>query len=434
MPRLEPANRFLFAQGQPDIVQTVQQAMLAEAVDLERVLHAIRSGHGLRRQVDGQRVAIDGLALREQRIDLVGRQHDRQQAVLETVVVENVGEARRDDRAEAVFLQRPWRVFPRGAAAEVLAGQQHAGALVARRVEDELRVERPHAVVAPGLADVEVAPFVEQVRSEAGALDRLQELLGDDLVGVDIGAVERTGQAGVGGEGFHRNSQARIRSRTSTKWPATAAAAAIAGLTRCVRPPVPWRPSKLRLDVEAQCSPAPSLSGFIARHIEQPGSRHSKPASRKMRSSPSASACALTRPEPGTTSACFTLAATLRPLATSAAARRSSIRELVHEPMNTRSSLIVVIGWFACRPMYFSARWIESFRTGSCSRSGSGTFWSTASTISGDVPQLTCGLMSSARSSTRVSKCASSSDTSVRHTATAASQSAPFGANGRPRT
>ena len=36
----------------------------------------------------------------------------------------------------------------------------------------------------------------------------------------------------------------------STKWPAMAAAAAISGPTRCVRPPLPWRPSKLRLDVD----------------------------------------------------------------------------------------------------------------------------------------------------------------------------------------
>ena len=49
--------------------------------------------------------------------------------------------------------------------------------------------------------------------------------------------------------------------------------------------------------------PAASLSAFMARHIEQPGSRHSKPAALKIRSSPSASACSFTRPEPGTTMA-----------------------------------------------------------------------------------------------------------------------------------
>ena len=55
-----------------------------------------------------------------------------------------------------------------------------------------------------------------------------------------------------------------------------AAAAAIIGLTRCVRPPRPWRPSKLRLLVEAQRSPGFRMSGFMPRHIEQPDSRHSK--------------------------------------------------------------------------------------------------------------------------------------------------------------
>ncbi len=41
-------------------------------------------------------------------------------------------------------------------------------------------------------------------------------------------------------------------SRVSTKRPAMAAAAAISGLTRWVRPPFPCRPSKLRLEVDAQ--------------------------------------------------------------------------------------------------------------------------------------------------------------------------------------
>src|SRR6202035_4379200 len=95
-------------------------------------------------------------------------------------------------------------------------------------------------------------------------------------------------------ERIHRHSL------MSTKCPAIAAAAAIAGETRWVRPLKPWRPSKLRFEVEAQRSSGNSLSGFIARHIEQPGSRHSKPALMKILSSPSASACSFTIPEPGT--------------------------------------------------------------------------------------------------------------------------------------
>ena len=43
--------------------------------------------------------------------------------------------------------------------------------------------------------------------------------------------------------------------------------------------------------------------------------------------------------------------ATLRPLIIAAAARRSPMRALVHEPMNTRSSLSSCIGVPASRPM-----------------------------------------------------------------------------------
>ena len=88
------------------------------------------------------------------------------------------------------------------------------------------------------------------------------------------------------------------------------------GLIRWVRPPRPCRPSKFRLDVDAQRSPGARMSSFMPRHIEHPGLRHSKPASRKMRSSPSASAAAFTRCEPGTTIARTPLA-TRRPRTTS---------------------------------------------------------------------------------------------------------------------
>src|SRR5262249_34128804 len=129
----------------------------------------------------------------------------------------------------------------------------------------------------------------------AGPLDSLQELLRDDLVGVDVGAVEHGDAALDPAHGLHASS------RTSTKWPETAAAAAIAGLTRCVRPPAPCRPSKFRLEVEAQGSPGARTWGFIPRHMEQPARRHSKPARRNTASSPSSSASRRTAAEPGTT-------------------------------------------------------------------------------------------------------------------------------------
>ena len=112
---------------------------------------------------------------------------------------------------------------------------------------------------------------------------------------------------------------------------------AIAGLTRCVRLPGPCRPWKLRLLVDATRCFGPTSSPLRAQHMEHPGWRHCMPASTKMRSRPSASACFLTRPEPGTTNVSTDA---LRPFATAAAARKSSIRAFVQAPMKTLSTPI----------------------------------------------------------------------------------------------
>src|SRR5439155_13406323 len=205
-----------------------------------------------------------------------------------------------------------------------------------RLVEKEVWVGRTIAAIAP---------VREQPLAQARALDRLQVLLGNDLVGIHVHPVERGDEASEYGESIHRVSpltgphpnplplcgrgdslslpeRGRVRYQhafypqflISTKCPSTAAATAMAGDTRWVRPPLPWRPSKLRLLVEAQRSPGWSTSAFIPRHIEHPGSRHSKPASLKTLSRPSSSACFFTRPEPGTTIA-RTVGATFLPLA-----------------------------------------------------------------------------------------------------------------------
>src|SRR3989449_11265433 len=118
-------------------------------------------------------------------------------------------------------------------------------------------------------------PVVEEGRAEAGALPPLQELLGNDLIGVDFGARQGGPAAGVTHKGLDHGatsspSRSHAQVRTSPSRPATAAAAAIGGLIRWVRPPRPWRPSKLRFDVEAQRSPDWRISAFIPRHIEHP--------------------------------------------------------------------------------------------------------------------------------------------------------------------
>src|SRR5439155_5585917 len=97
-------------------------------------------------------------------------------SVLRAVRREDVGEGRRENCAESVVEQRPRRMFARGAAAKIAAGDENRGIAVARRVERK---------IAAG------APVVKEKFAEAGALDALEKLLRNDLIGVDVIALER---------------------------------------------------------------------------------------------------------------------------------------------------------------------------------------------------------------------------------------------------
>jgi hypothetical protein len=76
-------------------------------------------------------------------------------------------------------------------------------ALIARLIQHEIRIERAVAAILPRFAVVEIAPLVEQIRPEAAALDGLQELLGDDRIGIDVGTIQRCHQTIQPGEFFH---------------------------------------------------------------------------------------------------------------------------------------------------------------------------------------------------------------------------------------
>src|ERR1700693_2698737 len=88
-------------------------------------------------------------------------------------------------------------------------GDEDLGAGTPRPVEDEV-------ALAP--------PVVKKERSITRPLDAFEELLGDDLVGVDVGSIERAQDPGGAGEGVHP-----LSALTSTRCPAIAAAAAIGG-------------------------------------------------------------------------------------------------------------------------------------------------------------------------------------------------------------
>src|SRR5207245_11110853 len=233
-PSFERRNRGLMSLDEADLVQAAQQAVPREGVDLETIGEAL-APHLLRIEVDahlGGRVLgceVDEVA------HLTFRQCHREQACLVAIRQEDVGEARGHDRAEARVANRPRRVLARRPAAEIGAGDQHRCALVLGPVEREV---------------LGLPPVIEKEGAVAGALDALEELLGDDLVGVYVGAVEGRHAASDALDRLHYSS-----SRTSTRCPGTAAAAAIAALIKRGRPPAPSRPSTLRLFVAATLPP-----------------------------------------------------------------------------------------------------------------------------------------------------------------------------------
>jgi hypothetical protein len=177
----------------PDIVEPFHQAALAERVDVELDHAAIRASDLLRAKVDGDHRVGAARGIVDQLIDLLLRERDRQDAVLEAVVVEDVGEGRRDDAAEAEIEQRPWRVLAGGAAAEILPCDQDRRLGVRLPVQHEVGQRRALLVIAK---------LGEQALAEPGALDGLEVLLGDDHVGIDIDHGQMSGDPGQRGEFF----------------------------------------------------------------------------------------------------------------------------------------------------------------------------------------------------------------------------------------
>src|SRR3954451_14926305 len=87
---LEAFDLVLLDHGQADIVETVEQAMLAVRIDFERDHAAVRPPDLLLLQVDRQRGIGAALGVVEQLLQILRRYLDRQHAVLEAVIVEDV--------------------------------------------------------------------------------------------------------------------------------------------------------------------------------------------------------------------------------------------------------------------------------------------------------------------------------------------------------
>ena len=184
------------------------------------------------------------------------------------------------------------------------------------------------------------------------------------------------------------------RSSGVAKWPAIAVAAATAGETRWVRPPRPWRPSKLRFDVRRAALAGRELVGVHrqahrAARLAPVEAGGAEDLCRGPRPRPAPSP----RCEPGHDHRAHARVHRAGPSTTAAAARRSSMRLFVHEPMNTVSTAMSRIGVPA-----LEAHVLERARRRSRASSGRRTSSGIGddavdrrSTCAGLVPQVTCG-------------------------------------------
>ena len=205
-----------------DGIDAGEESFPGSRVDVESRRQPV-GGEGLGGEIDGDHcIRVDGDRLQALHYRL--GQLNRQQADVHRVVAENVGKRGGDHGLEPPVLDGPHRVLPGGATPEVVPDDQDLGPTTPWIVDDEL---------GPGRPIVVMGPVVEEEAPLAGSLDPLQELLGDYLIGVDIG----TGQGDHGALNLAHRFHDQVL--TSTKCPATAAAAAMAGLTRWVRAPRP---------------------------------------------------------------------------------------------------------------------------------------------------------------------------------------------------
>src|ERR1700722_3646789 len=130
-------------------------------------------------------VAGDRSRTLHQRLHLFLGQGHQQEAVLAGIGVKDIREGRGDDAAETIVRKRPGCMLTRRSAAEILARDQDSSIPVVGVVQNEVRMGR--ACVWPLL---NAPPIIKEEVFITGALDPLKELFGNDLIGVDIFALE----------------------------------------------------------------------------------------------------------------------------------------------------------------------------------------------------------------------------------------------------
>ena len=214
-----------------ELIDAIQQAVARETFERKFHLRAVGQRERGAFDVDGD---FDARIGEQPRVSLLV-DDDGQQAVLQAVGAEDVGELGADDGLESEILQRPGRMFTRRPATDVAAGDENRGAFRFGTVQHEIGLR-----IAGGV----VAPVGEQMFAESGLRRGGEKPRRDDLVGVDVGRGQRDG---AGADVLYGHVGQLANSRGSVTRPRMADAAAVSGLASSVRAPTPWRPSKFRL-------------------------------------------------------------------------------------------------------------------------------------------------------------------------------------------
>jgi hypothetical protein len=173
----------------------------------------------------------------------------REQAILERVVREDIGERGTDHRPDPKPRERPRSMFAGRAASEIVPGQENPGFPVVALVEYEIRPRSPV---------VRVPPVGEEIFGKTALVRHLQESRRDDLVRVNIVHEERNDTGRECRHFLHQwSSSCCAIVRGSVSVPVTALAAAVSGEARNVLPPFPCLPSKFLLLVLTAYCPGP---------------------------------------------------------------------------------------------------------------------------------------------------------------------------------
>jgi hypothetical protein len=125
--------------GQADIVEPVQQAMLAERIDLEGDGFAVRAGDDwFSRSTVSTAFAPRSASSISLSTSSCGRAIGRM-PFLKQLLKKMSAKGRRDHAADAEIQQRPGRVFARRAAAEIVARDEDLRIAIGRLVQHEIR-------------------------------------------------------------------------------------------------------------------------------------------------------------------------------------------------------------------------------------------------------------------------------------------------------